>query len=213
MLITLLLDNKKSWFYPYAEDLKKKIEEKGNHVYLVHSVDEVEVGDFAFFLSCEKIIKKDIRTKNKYNIVVHSSALPKGKGWSPLTWQILEGKNKITNTLFEAVDKVDAGVIYMQNEMEFCGDELLNELHEIQGRSINQLILEFISLYPLIDGKKQVGDETFYERRTSSSSELNIDKSIKEQFNLLRVVDNELYPAYFLYKGNRYILTIKKEKK
>jgi methionyl-tRNA formyltransferase len=30
---------------------------------------------------------------------VHESALPQGQGWSPMTWQILEGASPIPVTL------------------------------------------------------------------------------------------------------------------
>ena len=41
-------------------------------------------------LSCGQIINKEVLQRNRNNLVVHAGALPKGKGWSPLTWQILE---------------------------------------------------------------------------------------------------------------------------
>ncbi len=203
------MDTPKSWYYPYALELLKELQ-KEHETLLVHSVDEIPTGDIAFFLSCENLIKADIRSRNTYSLVVHSSSLPQGKGWSPLTWQILEGKNKITNTLFEAVDKVDAGKIYFQNEMTFAGDELLPELHQIQGKSINELILTFIEQYHSRNGREQVGVENFYPKRTLKDSELDVHKTIAEQFDLLRVVDNERYPAFFQYRGHTYIISIKK---
>lgn len=211
MKITLLMDNIKSWYYPYAEELKSKLANRGHKVFLIHSGDEVQSGELAFFLSCEKIIKKEIRDKNKHNLVVHSSALPKGKGFSPLTWQILEGKSEITNTLFEAMDAVDAGEIYMQNKVYFAGHELLDELHQKQGEKINELILEFIEKYPDISGRQQAGEESFYKKRGASDSQLDINKTLAEQFNLFRVADNEKYPVFFEYQGKKYILKIYKE--
>ncbi|OGH82513.1 MAG: hypothetical protein A3F93_00535 [Candidatus Magasanikbacteria bacterium RIFCSPLOWO2_12_FULL_34_7] len=143
--------------------------------------------------------------------MVHSSDLPNGKGWSPMTWSILEGKSEITNTLFEAVDAVDAGNIYMQNQIKFEGHELLSELHQKQGEKINELILDFVDKYPSVDGKPQSGEESFYKKRSDEDSELDTEKTLAEQFNLLRVVDNEKYPAFFEYKGKKYILKIYKE--
>ena len=43
-------------------------------------------------------------------------------------------------------------------------------------------------------------------------SKLNINRSIKSQFNLLRINDNKLYPSFFYYKKNKYLLKIYKEK-
>ncbi|HGG0417971.1 TPA: hypothetical protein ACJFE8_002771 [Clostridium sporogenes] len=40
---------------------------------------------------------------------------------------------------------------------------------------------------------------------------LDINKTIKEQFNLLRVADNEKYPAYFMFNNKKYIVRIYKE--
>ena len=38
--------------------------------------------------------------------------------------------------------------------------------------------------------------------------ELNVSKTIKEQFNLLRVCDNERYPAFFYLNNKKYIIKI-----
>ena len=40
---------------------------------------------------------------------------------------------------------------------------------------------------------------------------LNVNKSIKENFNLLRVGNNELFPSYFYYKSIKYIIKIFKK--
>ena len=210
MNITLLMDNLASWYYPHAQALQKSLIERGHEAALVHTTEEVRVGDMAFFLSCEKIIKKEIRDRNRLSLVAHSSDLPKGKGWSPLTWAILEGKSAVTNTLFEAVDKVDAGKIYLQNTMRFAGHELLPELHAIQGTKINELVLEFVEQYSAITCREQRGEESFYRKRTPEDSELDPNKTIAEQFNLLRVTDNEKYPAFLRYRGKKYILKIDK---
>ncbi len=55
-------------------------------------------------------------------------------------------------------------------------------------------------------------EESFYPKRTPKDSELDINKTIKEQFNLLRIVNNDEYPAYFEIDGHRYILKIELDK-
>ena len=39
---------------------------------------------------------------------------------------------------------------------------------------------------------------------------LDPNKTIVEQFNLLRIVDNDRYPAYFNWLGQDYIMKIEK---
>ena len=40
---------------------------------------------------------------------------------------------------------------------------------------------------------------------------IDLNKNLKSQFNLLRICDNEKYPAFFNYKNKKYILKIFKE--
>src|SRR5207244_1953015 len=82
----------------------------------------------------EKIVRPETLAKHRHNLVVHPSALPKGRGWSPLAWQILEGKNRIPVTLFEAKPSVDSGAIYFQEFINFQGHELSKEIKSEQGQ-------------------------------------------------------------------------------
>ena len=210
MVITILVDNKTSWIVPYAELLVKELS-SDHDIQLVHESKQIPTGDIACFLSCENIIKKEIRARNKHNLVVHESALPQGKGWSPMTWQILEGKNEIPMTLFEAEDLVDNGVIYGWKILHFAGNELIDQMRKAQGEATIEMIKKFVASFPDNFGTPQRGDETFYSRRTPKDSELDANKTIAEQFNLLRVVDNERYPAFFNHKGKKYIIKIYQE--
>ena len=69
----------------------------------------------------------------------------------------------------------------------------------------------FVENIQNLHGRAQTGEESFYPKRTAKDSELDVTKSIAEQFNLLRVVDNERYPAFFRYNNNTYIIKIKKK--
>lgn len=210
MKITLICDNINSWIVPYVKKLKLLLDEAQHETKIIHLYEDIEEGDLAFFLGCETIVKQNILALHSNNLIVHESRLPKGKGWSPLTWQILEGKNVIPITLIEADSKVDSGDIYFQDEIVLQGHELLPEIRHFQGEYTIKLVLRFVNQYPEVFGTKQEGESTYYSKRTPKDSELDINKTIKEQFNLLRVVDNERYPAFFLLDGVRYYIKIEK---
>ena len=197
--IQILIDNPSSWILPYAKELVVDLERKGHNVIMIHEPELVEQGDILCLLACERIFS-DLHL-NKHNLVVHESALPNGKGWSPVTWQILEGKNQIPVSLFEAETSVDAGVIYGQTYIELSGKELLTEIKKKQGVATNKLLMDFIEKYPNVKGVEQQGKSTFYPRRTAKDSELDVNDSLANQFNLLRVCDNDRYPAYFYVEG------------
>lgn len=209
--LSLLIDNPQSWFVPHGVALAARLRARGHDVVEVTAPQDIPHGDVTFYLSCEQIIKKDIRDRNKFNIVIHASALPKGKGWSPTTWQILEGKNEIPLTMFEAVDKVDAGNIYGTSSISLEGNELIDDVRQKEGEAIIRLAEEFVERYPNIQGVPQHGEESFYTRRNPKDSELNPTKTIAEQFDTLRIVDNERYPAFFTHRGHTYVLKIYKK--
>ena len=207
--ITVLTD-KTSWMNKYNQKLKDTLSYLGHEVRLIHSKHEILKGDIAFFLSCFEIIGDEYLKLNTHNIVVHASDLPQGKGWSPSSWQILEEKNEITLTLFEATNSVDAGDWYIKDILKLDGYELINEWQCKLGEKIIDMCIKYTENYGNIKGNPQAGVETFYRKRTAKDSELDINKTIREQFNLLRIVDNENYPAFFEMNGNRYIIKIQK---
>lgn len=120
----------------------------------------------------------------------------------------------ITVTLFEAAEAVDSGPIYKKEHLHFTGLELNNEL----GKSVVKTTIDpcrfFVDEYPAVTTMMtpQEGEPTFYPKRCSDDSFIDADKTFKEQFNLLRTVDNKKYPAWFEMNGKRFILQIKRAK-
>ena len=100
-----------------------------------------------------------------HNLVVHESNLPKGKGWSPLTWQILEGKNKIPITLFEANSDIDGGNIF-KDFIYLQGHELIEEIRIKQALKSFNLILKFLNSNPFPSGKRQKGFQLLFKKKS-----------------------------------------------
>lgn len=210
MKINVLCNDKNSWFWSYEEQFTQKLINNGHKVSIYSSEKDLLNGDLAIFISCTKIISKDGLLKNSSNIVCHPSDLPKGKGFSPIAWEILEGLNEITFTLFEANEGIDDGDFYFKEKVFLKGDELNDDLRKIQANTTFNLIYKYISQFPKNKSYPQNGNETFYTRRTTQDSELDLNKTINEQFNLLRIVDNNLYPAFFIKNGKKYKIKIEK---
>ncbi len=199
-----------SWSNTYIPEVLLDWLTDGHEVTWTHDADTLPEGDICFFLSYGRIVSADLLKRHGNNLVVHASDLPMGRGWSPLTWQILEGKNQIPVTLFEAAEAVDSGPIYKQVILRFSGLELIDELRHTMMRATIALCRSFVREYPAVitTGTPQQGEPTFYARRRPKDSFIDVDKLVREQFNLLRVVDNERYPAWFEFKGKRFILRI-----
>jgi methionyl-tRNA formyltransferase len=206
----VILSDANSWINSAVDDLVTDWSEQGHQVAWHHELNDVQAGDFLFCLSFGQLVPASMRSKFQHILVVHESELPQGKGWSPLTWQILEGRNRIPVTLFEAAEDVDSGPIYVQRWLEFEGHELIDELRERQAKATVDLCRWFVDEYPnsATEAKEQKGEESFYPRRRPHDSELDPNKSLAEQFNLLRVVDNARYPAFFHWNDRKYHLRI-----
>lgn len=198
-----ILTSPKQWFVPYAKQLAKKLKAR-----LFYSHTEISGFELVFILSYHQLIPEKYLKKNKHNLIIHASALPQGKGWSPLFHQVLEGKNAITFSLFEASAGVDGGDIYLQKSLNLTGLELYEKLRKKQAVFCLKMCLEFLNLYPDTVPQKQSGKESFYPKRSSKDSELRLDKNLGEQFNLLRICSNDEFPAFFYKDGKKFILKI-----
>ncbi len=88
---------------------------------------------------------------------------------------------------------------------------MFNEVRNLQALKFLKIIKKFLLKFPKIKSINQVGKGTFNKKRGPEKSELNINKSIKEQFNHLRINDNEIYPSFFNYRGKKYIIKIYKK--
>lgn len=205
-----ILTSLNQWFVPFAEKLQNKIPSSG--LFFEHK-DIDESYTIVFILSYHKIIEQEYLEIHQHNIVVHASLLPKGKGWAPMFWQVLEGKSLVPFTMFEAGKGIDDGDIYMQRTLSLSGYELNTELREKQAEFTIMMCEEFLKYYEdLKIPRKQIGEETFYSKRNTENSMLDVNKTIKEQFNLLRIVNNKEYPAFFEINGHRYTLKIEEDK-
>jgi len=124
----------------------------------------------------------------------------------------MEGRSDITVSLFEASEYVDSGPIYSQQRVQLKGTELIGELRALLATRIVSLCENFVTNYPESANKKkkQVGSPTYYRRREAEDSKIDIDKSIRDQINLLRIADSDRYPAWFEMNGVKFSLNIKK---
>ena len=170
-------------------------------------------GDILFLVSCSQMVGNIERSKYKSTLVIHASDLPRRRGWSPHIWSILDGENEITVSLLEASEPLDTGLIWLKTSFLLEGHELLDEINKKLFDAEIFLMTYAVDRINDITPSKQVGDPGNYMRkRTPADSEINPEKSILEQFNLLRIVDSDRYPAFFYHQGYKYQIKIEKVK-
>lgn len=207
-------------------DWQSATEKKGHGVRIESSVLNLGSGDILFLVSCSAMISTKTKKDFKAVLVLHASDLPNGRGWSPHIWSILAGNNEITVCLLEASEPVDSGRIWLRKRFVLEGHELLNEINQalflVELDLMTEVVETFHSICPeqqsnadsvrSVEGSsaKPSLSQTSLRKRTSEDSGLDLDKTIRQQFNLLRVVDSVRYPAFIDHLGQRYKITIEK---
>ena len=207
--VCFLFDKKNNWLLEKTKATFKT--KKKYNFFFSENLNIVRNFDIVFILGYTKILKNNFLKKNKLNLVVHESNLPKGKGFAPVQWQILKGQTIIPMCLIKAEINADSGDIYEKIYFKVSHTDLYDQIRKKQAAATIRIIKKFLKKYPKIKAKKQKGKGTFLKKRKKSDSKLDINKSIKEQFNLLRICNNNKWPGYFIYKKKKYIIKIMSE--
>ena len=210
--ITILSD-RHSWLNGYLPELVQALWQRKHVVRWIHHPAQLVEGDVCLLLSCGRLLSPKQLALHRYNLVVHESALPSGQGWSPMTWQILDGATRIPVTLFEAVADLDAGPIYLQQQIQLKGNELVDEWRGLQAQATLDLCLAWCDRHQEVvaAAQPQRGEPSQFRRRRPADSHLDPERTIAEQFNLLRVVDNRCYPAFFNMGGRTFSIHVLSE--
>ncbi len=211
MNITVVCTDRAHPVLPHLEQWCQR--QRASHdVLLTDSVDSLPGGELLFLISCSRIVGPEVRQRYRHALVVHASDLPSGRGWSPLIWQILEGKQDIAVTLLAADDPVDSGAIWAKRWLHFEGHELFDEINLALFRA--ELELMDLAVQQCATMEPQAQDSTqasWHPRRRPEDSRLDPEQSLAAQFDLLRVADPDRYPAFFELRGHRYEIRIRKK--
>lgn len=211
MRISILSTDPRHPVIPSLKEWRRQMIGKGHEVLLAHDKAELSGGDVLFLVSCSQIVRDEDRRRFRRTIVLHASDLPKARGWSPHVWAIVGGANELTVTALEAAEPVDTGDIWFKAKVPLEGHELLPEINEKLFAAELSLMSRCVEQLDTARPVPQAGDPGPYmTKRTPEDSRLSPEKTLAEQFDLLRVVDNDRYPAFMDFRGKRYIIRIEK---
>ncbi|KAA0014607.1 UDP-glucuronic acid dehydrogenase [Billgrantia pellis] len=185
-----------------------------NHdITLCRDKGDLPGGDILFLISCSQIIDAATRASYRYTLVLHASDLPRGRGWSPHVWALLEGAEAITVSLLNAEDGVDTGAIWAKRTIPIPAHALYDEIHCLLFDTELALMDEALQL--ISAGCEPVPQPlhfhpTYYRKRTPLDSEIDPRRPLSELFSTIRVMDPQRYPAFFRLHGHIYTIEFKK---
>ena len=186
--------------------------EDQHQIDLVRLTSELSYGNILFLISCSEMVTEAERQSYSKTLVIHASDLPYGRGWSPHVWQIIGGATTLTLTLLEAANKVDSGDIWKKIKLVVSKDALWDEINRLIFNAALKLMDFAVAHYGTINPEPQTTaiDPTCYLKRSPSDSKIDPQKSIQDQFDLIRVCDPDRFPAYFELHGCKYKLRLEK---
>lgn len=101
--------------------------------------------DMIVVVSYGKFLPKSILSMPKYGCInVHPSLLPQYRGSAPIQWAILNGDKTTGTTIMQMNEKMDAGDIILQKEVEIDENETTGELWNRLSTISSELLLEAI---------------------------------------------------------------------
>lgn len=193
----------RDWVERHAQD---------HEIELVRKKSELTGGDILLLVSCGEIVTAKDRAPYGVSLVLHASDLPRGRGWSPHIWELAAGASHITLSLLEAQDKVDSGKIWKKVRIPVAPTALWDEINHQLFTAEVELMDFALASYGHIQPQEQPADlePTYFRLRTPQDSRIDADKTLAEQFDLIRVCDPIRFPAFFEHRGQRYALKLEK---
>lgn len=199
-------------WHPFEERLAAWIDAHGaeHEISRRTAIDDLPGGDVLFIVSFHERVPAEARSLYERCYVPHASALPAGRGWSPLEWRICEGADEITVSLILAEDEIDAGGICAQTTFPAPRHELRDEIEQRLFTAELELMERAIGPEHPLPATAQAGEATTYRRRTPADSAIDPHAPLADQFDVIRISDPRRFPAYFDLRGHRYAIWLER---
>ena len=157
--------------------------------------------DIVFFPHWSWVVPDEIIDKFTC-ICFHSTPLPYGRGGSPIQNMVLNGHRETQVVALKMTNQLDAGPIYLRQDVSLIGggEEVFRRIYQTTI-SMMKSLLTFLP-----SPTEQEGEVTIFTRRQSDDSKLDMDDSIDNIFDKIRILDVDNYPPAYIEIGD-YKLT------
>lgn len=155
---------------------------------------------FIFFLHWSWKVPEQIVNDHEC-VCFHMTAVPYGRGGSPLQNLIVRGHRTTKLTALRMTAEFDAGPVYLQEPLSLEGnaEEILLRASRLSAEMIKTILIRQPAPRP------QSGPVTVFKRRKPEESRIPATPSLDGLHDFIRMLDGEGYPPAFLeHGGYRY---------
>nr|VFK27781.1 MAG: methionyl-tRNA formyltransferase [Candidatus Kentron sp. MB]VFK30227.1 MAG: methionyl-tRNA formyltransferase [Candidatus Kentron sp. MB]VFK75143.1 MAG: methionyl-tRNA formyltransferase [Candidatus Kentron sp. MB] len=151
---------------------------------------------YLFFPHWSHRIEPEIFTRFEC-VIFHMTDLPFGRGGSPLQNLIARGIYETKITALRCVEALDAGPVYLKRPLSLHG--AAEEIFLRASAIMEDMIVDIVNIHPTPIPQQET--PTVFKRRTPAQGNLEKAKTLKEAFDLIRMLDAEGYPHAWLEAG------------
>jgi methionyl-tRNA formyltransferase len=201
---------------PYSLDVLEAVRQElpDLKIEVLEDHKQCKGGDLLIALSYGRRIPESVFSRYGLATVLHASALPEGRGWSPANWMLENLETFFTISLIQLANEIDGGAIIAQRRFEIgIGDLWENFIQESQ--QIQQtLLLELLrGELDVINPKQQEGSASYFRKRSPADSEIDPYQSLEKQWGKIRAADPSRYPNFFRIHGKEFVIEVKQRGK
>jgi len=175
--------------------------------------------DVVFAHNYDKIIPKSYFSIPLLGIfVLHSTDLPKGRGWAPIYYSIARNESIYTISLLKISEKVDKGNIFIKLKIDKPKIITNINLREIDEDGVIFIINKFITMCKdkaiTKNTKGLIQDSTratYNDRRTPEDNILNSKDTLEDSIYKI-LATNSTYPSFIELNGEKIYLGAKLDK-
>lgn len=165
--------------------------------------------DVLFVAGYQRLIPKEILDSfsiGAFGFHGSSRKLPKGRGRSPINWEIINGKKKFIIHMFELTDNADEGGVLDSKEFKIEVMDNVKTVYHKVSFYIAEMISEQIPkiLVNTYTAYEQKGNPTYFEKRNHEDSIIDFRKTTNEIYNFVRALSDP-YPNAFFYLNEQKI--------
>jgi methionyl-tRNA formyltransferase len=153
----------------------------------------------------QRLIPEEILKTLKYGAIgQHGSSelLPRGRGRSPINWSILTNRKRIVRNIFYITPGIDDGDIIDSANININEQDTVCTVYYKISIIIKQMYKK--NIIRILEGNvqriKQIGEPTFYGKRTEDDGKIQWNQAINDIYNHVRSVTKP-YPGSFTMNG------------
>lgn len=148
---------------------------------------------YVFILHWSHIVPDELLDRFEC-IIFHMTDLPYGRGGSPLQNLILRGHTVTQVSAIKCVKELDAGPVYCKSPLSLEGSA--RQIFARLAPVTVQMIEGIIENRPI--PQPQQGEPVHFRRRRHKDGDLSVAKSLREAYDLIRMLDSEDYPSAYI---------------